>query len=181
VAEYIAELMEGASRGYREVTGYKEAYLPKFIINAYAGKAEYNDVAREQGFSEGVARGFYTPAHPAAIHLPYIQDKGSHPSSTLLHEGVHQFLDQTMSFNVPSVAKRYLPLEKHKLLSVPLWLNEGFATYMESSVVNGDQIDVGRINPDRLKHLQKLIRMRCVICRMILIYKLMGKKGSSVI
>ena len=158
VAEYIAELMEKASRGYREVTGYEEVYLPKFTINAYATKVEYNDVARKQGFPKDVTRGLYAPAHPAAIHLPYIQNKRSYPSGTLLHEGVHQFLDQTMSFNLPSEARRYLPPEKHKLLSLPLWLNEGLATYMESSIVNENQIDVGRINRGRLKHLQKLIR-----------------------
>jgi hypothetical protein len=97
---------------------------------------------------------------PAAIHLPYIRDLKVHPSVTLLHEGVHQFVDRTLRFRVPVPARSILPTNKHALVGVPLWLNEGLASYMESAVKKEEELDIGQINRKRLIHLQKLIRAK---------------------
>ena len=71
-ARHIGELMEIAVKEYRELTGYRDDYLPIFNIYAYSVKNEYEAVAGENGFPPGLTTGFYTPEPPAAIHLPYI-------------------------------------------------------------------------------------------------------------
>lgn len=157
-ARDIGELMENAVKEYRELTGYRDEYLPVFMINVYATRKEYEAVARKQGLPADITTGLYSPVPPAAIHLPYIRERGRHPAGTLLHEGVHQFLDRVMSFSVEPDVRNNLSPSKQRLLGVPLWLNEGLATYMESSFVNEDRLEVGRINSDRLIYLQKLIR-----------------------
>ena len=160
VAMYIGKLMERAFAGYREVLGYRDVSLPRLTINTYATRKEYDTVARRLGLSTGITAGLYTPVPPAAIHLPYTKDLRGHPSRTLLHEGTHQFVDQAVRFLVPPVARSTLSPAKHTLVSVPLWLNEGLATYMESAAVTEDGFEIGRINRTRLVHLQKLIRTR---------------------
>lgn len=157
-ARYIGELMEKAVFGYRQVSGCREVSLPHFIINAYATRKEYEKVVRRLGISPEITAGLYSPVPPAAIHLPYISDLEVCPSVTLLHEGLHQFVDQTVRFHVPPKARDRLPLVKHTLMSMPIWLNEGLATYMESGIIMKGRLEIGRINRDRLVHLQKLIR-----------------------
>ena len=159
-ARYIGELMEKAVFGYRQVLGCREVSLPHFIINAYATRKEYEKVVRRLGISPEITTGLYSPVSPAAIHLPYISDLEVPPSVTLLHEGLHQFVDRALRFLVPQKARPLLPPVKHALVSIPFWLNEGLATYMEGAPGEGDQLEIGRINRDRLIHLQKLIRTK---------------------
>jgi len=148
-AEHIGALMEEALGEYRRLTGYYAEDLPRFIINAYATKEEYEAVAKKHGFPADTTNGLYTPVQPAAIHLPYVTDQGRSPDATLLHEGAHQFIDQVMSFNVPAAGR---------LMGVPLWLNEGLATYMEGAITDDGRFEAGRVNGPRLKHLKRLIR-----------------------
>lgn len=157
-AGHIGEFMERALTEYRAVMAYGDDPLPLFTINAYATRGEYEKVVRRQGLSAEITAGLYTPAPPATIHLPYLRILKVHPSATLLHEGVHQFIDQAISFRVPSGVQNILPPAKHRLMSAPVWLNEGFATYMEGMVTTEGRIEMGRINRNRLVHLQKLIR-----------------------
>ena len=158
VAKSVGKLMEKAVFGYRQVLGCREVPLPHFIINAYATRKEYEKVSRRLGLPPDITAGFYSPVPPPAIHLPYIQDLKINPSVTLLHEGVHQFIDQAASFRVPEKARNILPPVKHRLTSIPFWLNEGLATYMESGITMKGRLEIGRVNRKRLIHLQRLIR-----------------------
>jgi len=157
-AEDIGALMEEALGEYRRLTGYYAEDLPRFIINAYATKEEYEAVAKKQGFPADITNGLYTPVPPAAIHLPYVTDQGRNPAATLLHEGAHQFIDQVMSFKAPAAARDILPASQRSLMGVPLWLNEGLATYMEGAITDDGRFEAGRVNGPRLKHLKRLIR-----------------------
>jgi hypothetical protein len=158
VAMYIGELMEEAAAGYCQVLGCEDTSVARLNVHAYATRKEYETVVRRLGLPSDITTGLYSPVPPAAIHLPYIRDLKVHPSVTLLHEGVHQFVDRTLSFQVPAPARNILPENKHTLVGVPLWLNEGLATYMEGAVVREGRLEIGRINQKRLVHLQKLIR-----------------------
>jgi hypothetical protein len=155
---YIGELMEEAAAGYCPVLGCEDTSVAPLNVHAYATRKEYETVVRRLGLPSDITTGLYSPVPPAAIHLPYVRDLKVHPSVTLLHEGVHQFVDQVIRFRVPAAARSLLPQARHALVSVPLWLNEGLATYMEGAVVREDRLEIGRINQKRLVHLQKLIR-----------------------
>jgi hypothetical protein len=169
VSMYIGELMEKAAAGYCAVLGCEYTSLPALNIHAYATRKEYETVVRRLGLPSDITTGLYSPVPPAAIHLPYIRDLKVHPSVTLLHEGVHQFVDQVIRFRVPAAARGLLPQVRHALLSLPLWLNEGLATYMEGAVVREGRLEIGRINQKRLVHLQKLIRKgKCPPLRKVL-------------
>lgn len=157
VALYIGDLMETAGAEYCAVLGCEGTVPAPLHINAYASRKEYEAVVRHLGLPSKITTGLYSPVPPAAIHLPYVRDLKVHPCVTLLHEGVHQFVDQEIGFQVPPAAQRILPPAKHALASVPLWLNEGLATYMESALVTEEGLEIGRINRKRLIHLKKLI------------------------
>lgn len=133
-AVYIGKLMEEALENYRQLTGLRQEKFALLYINAYATRKDYEKVARELGFSKVVTNGLYSPWPVATIHLPFVWGRIREASITLLHEGMHQFLDQIMSLRVCD----------RKVLSVPLWLNEGLATYAEGN--------------SRLLYLQSLIR-----------------------
>lgn len=158
VAVYIGELMEEAAAGYCSVLGCEDTSVASLNVHAYATRKEYETVVRRLGLPSDITTGLYSPVPPAAIHLPYVRDLKVHPSVTLLHEGVHQFVDQAIRFPVPAAGRSHLAPPRHALVSVPLWLNEGLATYMEGAVVRENRLETGRINQKRLVHLQKLIR-----------------------
>ena len=157
-ANHIGRFMEKALSGYRSVVGDPVESLPRFFINVFASCEEYEKVVRHLGMPPGITTGLYSPVPPGAIYLSYAKCLKDPPAVTLLHEGLHQFLHKTASFRVPEEALNTLPPEKHVLMSVPLWLSEGLADYMEGSVMSEDRINIGSINRPRLVYLQKLIR-----------------------
>ncbi len=155
VARHAAETMEKALAGYCRILNCPEA-LPPLRVNAYATGREYEAVARNLGLGRGTS-GLYSPQPPAAIHLPWRRTAGVAPEATLRHEGVHQLLDRAFTFAVPESVKDSLPPGKHRLTGVPLWLNEGLASYMEGALESGDGLTADTANLPRLKHLQNLI------------------------
>ncbi len=157
-AARIGAFMEKALTEYRALTGFEDAPSSRFVVNAYAARDRYEDIVRSLGLSENSTAGLYTPVPPAAIHLPCLRVSGVYPSATLLHEGTHQFIDQVISFRPPPCNYNIDPTQQNRLMSVPVWLNEGLATYMEGAVTAEDSIETGRINRNRLVHLKKLIR-----------------------
>lgn len=160
VARYIGDLMEMAARCYREIFDCASANIPNLPINAYATQAKYDEQAEKVGFASGVTSGFYSPAGSGTIHLLFQNVKGVHPSVTLFHEGTHQFVHYSIDFKLPLGLKPLVPEERHLLVSTPLWLNEGLATYMETAYYNGESLEIGRVNVGRLRQLQEMLRRR---------------------
>ncbi len=160
VARYIGDLMEMTAARYREIFGMRFAPMPNLTINAYATRAEYEVIAQRAGFPPGVTGGFYSPAGRGAIYLPFQAINNSHPSITLFHEGTHQFVHQVIDYKMPFSLKPKVTRDRYILVSTPIWLNEGLATYMETAYYDGDKLCIGRINQGRLYHLQKMLKRK---------------------
>ncbi len=158
-AKYIGKLMELTAKRYREIFGYRFGPIPRLSINAYASAAEYGAIAQKYGLPPGTG-GFYSAQGAGAIHLPYVESFGRHPSVTLFHEGAHQFVHEVIDFKLPLALRSKLPKQLHKLPTVPIWLNEGLATYMETARYDGQTLEIGRVNPGRLAQLQRMLRSR---------------------
>lgn len=159
-ARYIGQLMEKTATAYRDLFGLHFRSIPTMTVHAYATRSGYDAIAKQYGLGHGVSAGFYLPAGKGAIHLPYLKTNGLHPSVTLFHEGTHQFVHEAISFRVPFQLKQHVPENRQILMSVPLWLTEGLATYMETAQFNGDTIEIGRVNRDRLIYLKRMLRHR---------------------
>lgn len=146
-AKDVGLFMEKAFKAYQLAIGTEED-LPQFIVNVYATKREYEDEVRKQGLPADITTGMYSPVAPAAVHLSYNGKNSYAMYRNLIHEGTHQYIDQVMSFKQSG----------KKLLAVPLWLNEGFASYFEGAVTEENNIEPGRVNQERYKVLKRLIR-----------------------
>jgi hypothetical protein len=154
VASYIGQLMDFAQKNYREVFGYEEP-IPQLGVFAYRTYEEYVRI----GSAPPGSSGFYRhQGDTSTIHVAYIDRWGkTKPTEILLHEGTHQFVHMAVSFPVPE-AYRGRFRNTTRLDTVPLWLNEGMATYMEVSYYDGEDLVVGEINRDRLMYLRSLLR-----------------------
>lgn len=154
-AEYIGALMDFAQKKFRMTFSY-EGEIPVLPIYAYQTYEEYLQIGRAPAGSAGFFR--YLGAD-TEIHVAYVDTFGkTAPTSTLLHEGTHQFVHLALSMPIPAAYQSSFPKEVNTLQAIPVWLNEGFATYMEKSYFNGKFLVVGEINKDRLKHLQSMIK-----------------------
>ncbi|MFH0888276.1 MAG: FHA domain-containing protein [Planctomycetota bacterium] len=73
-------------------------------------------------------------------YQPSTSDLGLSTTSVLLHEGTHQFVDLVC-----------------KVSRVPIWINEGLATYYESSKFEGSSLKTNIVNQNRLQLIRNLI------------------------
>jgi hypothetical protein len=153
---YIGNIMELIYNKYRDLFSYKRS-LSRLKIYAYASMEDFRKEANKIGVSQA-ASGFFTPRDGGAIHLPYMEIKGQHPSIVLYHEGAHQFVNEAIHMKIPSQYQKYFNKEYAIAPSTPIWLNEGLATYLETVRYNGRDLDIGRINASRLSHLQYMIK-----------------------
>lgn len=158
--QYVARLMELTARKYRAVFGLRFTRPPMMTIHAYAKRDEYETLAVKGRFRLGVTNGFYDPLGVGAIHLPWVMSRQTHPSSTLYHEGTHQFVHQVADFRVPMELYTYFPPDKRILQSVPIWLNEGLATYMETAWFDGETVRIGTMNRNRLWQLRSMLQSK---------------------
>lgn len=157
VAAYIGQLMDFAQKNYQRIFRY-EGEMPRLKIFAYRTDKEYQAEARKIGLG-GSAGFFAVNGGDKAIHVAYTKTYGlTQPTHTLLHEGAHQFVHMAFGFPVPPQFEDYFVKGLENLPSVPLWLNEGIATYMENSYYDGDNLVVGEININRLRQLQAEMR-----------------------
>jgi hypothetical protein len=100
------------------------------------------------------ATGLYLPTtQPPAIHVACLGSEPGHPYRTLLHEGTHQFVHLGAGFRDSRPGTATPPR-----LALPLWLNEGLATYYEAAFVTPDLLQPGRPAPGRLAELQATLR-----------------------
>lgn len=151
----IGDLMERAAEEYRRVLG--GGPRGAMTLYLYADRASYEQAAQAVGLPPG-GGGFYDPR--GAIHVPYLPIGGQPPEVVLLHEGAHQYLHETFDFRLSPRLQSLFSEPRERLMSVPYWLQEGVATYMECSRLEGDRLMTGLINPPRLEELQRLIRTK---------------------
>lgn len=152
---YIGTIMELIYKSYRELFDYKGP-VPRLKIYAYARMEEFREDANKLGVNQA-AGGFYTPQEGGAIYLPYQEVLGHHPSIVLYHEGAHQFVQEAINMKIPKQYKNAFNEGFTVASSTPIWLNEGIATYLETALYNGRNLDIGRVNVSRLTHLQYMI------------------------
>jgi len=99
------------------------------------------------------ATGLYLPAPTPAIHVACWGNEPGHPYRTLLHEGTHQFIHLGAGYR-----ESRRPTAVPPRLALPLWLNEGLASYYEAAFVTPDLLQPGRPDPARLAELQSALR-----------------------
>ncbi len=159
VAHYIGQLMDYAQKNYKEIFSYDDA-VEKMDIYAYRTYQEFATIGKAMPGSAGF---FRYRGDVSEIHVAYIDKWGkTYPTQILLHEGTHQFVHQAIDFAVPAAYKDKIP-DMSRLPSVPLWLNEGMATYIENAYYDGRRLVVGEVNVNRLRGLQALIKRGQVI------------------
>jgi hypothetical protein len=157
VASYIGQLMDFAQLQYRQIFGFS-GEIPRMKVNAYNSLKRYQVIARKAGLPNSIGM-FMRQGAESTVHLAYISlPSGQTPTQVLLHEGTHQFISAAMDFLIPTVHARSFPEGMRTLTSVPLWLNEGMATYVESAYYDGSSLVTGEINQGRLAQLQFEIR-----------------------
>jgi hypothetical protein len=153
---YVGAFMDQTLRNYRRIFGYNKE-MPNLEINAYRTEAEFQAAGREFKLS-AETRGFFVNQNgKTSIHLPYVKHEAISPEEVLLHEGAHQFVHAAFDFQLPSAYRRFFAKEVSTLRSIPIWLDEGIATYMESGEFDGKTLEVGLINKNRLALLQQQI------------------------
>ena len=101
----------------------------------------------------GQATGLYLSNPTPAIHVACSGEEPEHPYRTLLHEGTHQFIHLGAGYREPG-----RPSAAPPRLAVPLWLNEGLASYFEAAFITPDLLQPGRPDPSRLAELQAALR-----------------------
>jgi len=99
------------------------------------------------------ATGLYLPTPTPAIHVACTGEEPGHPYRTLLHEGTHQFIHLGAGYREPG-----RPAPTPPRLAIPLWLNEGLASYFEAAFITPDLLQSGRPDPARLNELQTALR-----------------------
>jgi hypothetical protein len=99
------------------------------------------------------ATGLYLPAPTPMIHVACRGAEPGHPYRTLLHEGTHQFIHLGAGYRVPGQ-----PTATPPRLTLPLWLNEGLASYYEAAYLTPDLLQPGRPEAARLAELQRALQ-----------------------
>ncbi len=122
----------------------------RLTVYAFARRAQYEQQTAALQLSAGHLSGIYAPGRSTGIYLPLVASNGTHPFFTLVHEGLHQYLHEVHGLPIAGTSA--------KLPSVPLWLSEGLALYMEAALVEPAALAPGRRHPERLQHLQSLVR-----------------------
>jgi hypothetical protein len=153
----VADLMEQAADAYDEILSLDSAKKEeKSTIYVYETWKRFSFVAESLGFPSSV-KAFYSPAEPAAVHV--LLDKTSFDDimPLLLHEGLHQRVD--LRCRISPARPGTIPASANRSpVALPLWLNEGLATCMESARLVNGRLVTGHPNPSRLRELQNMIR-----------------------
>ncbi|GEM_PF-7047789 len=157
-ARYIAQLMRFAQKKYRRIFHYDKE-IPRIEVRAYRTQEEYVDAMRSLGalgmqlaHTSGM---FVQQDGERTIHVAYTDLHGpTAPTTVLLHEGTHLLVSLCVDFQLPEKDRRLFRGKPRTLSSVPLWLNEGLATFMEVSYYDGEDLVIGEINRSRLLQLQ---------------------------
>ncbi len=158
----VAEVIEQAADAYDELLGIDPDQSKQSSVYLHGERRHYNRIVESLGFSPSI-RAFYSPISPSAIHLLSAETPDNELIPLLLHEGLHQRADLHFCIALDCTGSEIKGPSMTPLsyLGLPLWLNEGLATFMESARytardTNG-RLVTGEPNRDRLRQLQGMI------------------------
>jgi len=146
VASNIGRAMEHMYKSYASIFRPKDVAKQPVNVIVFKAREDFRQYAsditsRPMEHVLGFYRLGYGPT-PGQIVTYRREDGGSHTLKILFHEGSHQFLMMVIGAHNPP----------------PLWLNEGFAVYFESSRWENGKLRTGIIPGERLARLQSAIR-----------------------
>ena len=155
----VAAFMEQAGTAFERVLCLPPPSLGQAPSNVwlYTDRGRFRKVAAGLEFHASIP-GFFSPVTPSAIHVRWDKTEEPFPFYLLLHEGVHQQVDTRWR-----IAPLRNPDNRNQgHIGIPLWLNEGLATYMESARMINDRLITGGINKGRLAELAKNLEKKKV-------------------
>jgi hypothetical protein len=152
-AHEVDRFMERAAALWTPLLGVPDPLALPMEVRLHRDPADLAALLAKRQLPER-ATGLYLPNPPTpAIHVACQGDEPGHPYRTLLHEGTHQFIHLGAGYRVPQQPPATPPR-----LALPLWLNEGLASYYEAAFVTPDLLQTGRPDPARLAELQESLR-----------------------
>lgn len=154
----IAAVIEEAAHTCDELLGIDPDQSKQSTIYLHGERRHYNRIVASLGFPPSI-RAFYSPVSPSAVHLLSAGMPEDELISLLLHEGLHQRADLYVRIAPDCESEEIngsFPAP-HSHLALPLWLNEGLATFMESARYTEGRLVTGEPNRERLRQLQGMI------------------------
>jgi hypothetical protein len=151
-ANEVARFMERAAALWTPLFGVPDPLSLPLDVRLHCDPADLVEVLARQRLATH-ATGLYLPTPIPAIHVACSGNEPGHPYRTLLHEGTHQFVHLGAGYREPG-----RPAATRPHLALPLWLNEGLASYYEAAFVTPDLLQSGRPDPARLLELQNALR-----------------------
>jgi len=154
VAEHLGRLLDAEFDHLAETFGMPAPSGVEVI--GYASVREFRRLAA-RGHPGPLTRGCFL-AETNEIHLVLSEEAGYGPEAVLLHEGTHAYLQSCFDFPVPPALER--AVGRSRLRSVPWWLQEGLATYLETARLVEGELRTGRVNPGRLRDVRRVLALR---------------------
>ena len=152
-AQEVSRFMERATALWTPLFGVPDPKALPMEIRLHRDPATLAALLSSQKLNV-MATGLYLPTTtPPAIHVACRGNEPGHPYRTLLHEGTHQFVHLGAGHREPRQGAPTPPR-----VALPLWLNEGLASYYEAAFVTPDLLQPGRPDPARLAELQAALR-----------------------
>ena len=151
-AHEVIRFMERAAALWTPLFGVPAPATLPLEVRLHRDPADLVRVLASQKLT-ATATGLYLPTPTPAIHVACWGEEPGHPYRTLLHEGTHQFIHLGAGYREPGRPTATLPR-----LALPLWLNEGLASYFEAAFLTPDLLQPGRPEPARLAELQDALR-----------------------
>lgn len=148
----VDRFMERAAALWTPLFGVPDPAALPLEVRLHHGRAELVKLLASQKLNVN-ATGLYLPTPTPAIHVACRGNEPGHPYRTLLHEGTHQFIHLGAGYREPGRPTRTPPR-----LALPLWLNEGLASYYEAAYVTPDLLQPSRPDVERLEELQAALR-----------------------
>jgi hypothetical protein len=148
----VDRFMERAAALWTPLFGVPDPAALPLEVRLHRDRADLVKVLSSQKLN-AKATGLYLPTPTPAIHVACRGNEPGHPYRTLLHEGTHQFIHLGAGYREAG-----RPLTTPPRLALPLWLNEGLASYYEAAFVTPDLLQPGRPDVDRLEELQTALR-----------------------
>lgn len=148
----VDRFMERAASLWTPLLGVPDPVALPLEIRLHRDSEDLVRVLSSQKLTS-TATGLYLPTPTPAIHVACRGDEPGHPYRTLLHEGTHQFIHLGAGYREPGRTPAMPPR-----LALPLWLNEGLASYYEAAFVTPELLQPGRPDPARLAEVQAALR-----------------------